>query len=292
MMLPFFVFLVAACLSGALVPIFVRFSLAEVPPLTVTAIRFIGAALILFPFWFAKKEMLKGKDIIFVIPFVMNMAFYSIGIQYTSITMGSILYAMVPLLVAVFGYFLLSEKLSKNHIIGLVLSLVGVGILLSKSIETSSIISFGTPLGNLIILGGVFAWSFWILGSRRLSKTYSSVTILFYAFLIGSIGLLFLLPFEWQVRPFIFSNISIKTGMSLIGVAIVSVVAYFLMQWLIKHTSAFVASLVQYGVVLFATIAGIILFQEQVSLELFIGAFFVIIGVFLATTYQQLKKIK
>lgn len=290
MISPFLAFLGASVLSGGLTPIFVRYAVIDVPPLTVTAIRFLGAAFILFFLWFPKREMIKGKDILKVIPFMFNMGLYSIGLQYTSVTMGSILYAVVPILVAILGYFLLAEKLSRNHIMGLTLSIAGIFLLLKGSIETNNLLSFGMPLGNVIILLAVFFWSFYLVGSRSLSKKYSSITILFFAFFVGSIGLTVLSFFEWRVRPFLLSSLTPRSIWSLVGLILLSVFGYILYQWLIKHTSAFIASLIQYGVVVFASIAGVIVFQERATFQLLLGALLVIFGVFLATTYQTIQK--
>ncbi len=290
-MLAFLVFFLNSFIGGSLNPVFVRFSEVDIPPITTTAIRFLGAALIMFPFWFKKRQMITIKDMIKVVPFAGNVVLYAIGIQYTSITMGSILYALVPLFVAVFGFFFIKEKLSKTHIIGLVSSLFGIIILFYGSIKTSSIFSFGTLLGNGIMILGLLSFSFFILGSRILSKKYTTTTILFFSFLVTALLLSILAPVEWTVRSISLNHVSYLTILSLCGLIVLSsVVNYFLYQWLIKNTSAFVASLTQYGTIVFAALSGIIIFHERPTAPLVIGALLVIFGVFVATTYGHIKK--
>ena len=293
MILPFLAFLLISFIGGAVNSILIRTVDSEIPPLTGAFLRFFGAFLLLLPFWFREKKLLKKDDLIKVIPFSINIALFSIAIQYTSVVMVNVIYALAPIVVAVFGFFLLKEKLLKEHIVGLIISLIGVGILIFGSFETQDILSFGTPLGNILIFIGVFFWSFWLLGSRSLSKTYTSFTILFSCFFVATMLLVFIIPFEWTIRPLSLSAISYKGLGSILGTILFSsIVVYFVYQWLIKHTSAFIGSLVQYGSVAFGALAGVIVYQERLTTQLIIGALLVVSGVFLATTYSQLQKRK
>lgn len=291
MILVFLVFLLISFIGGAVNGILIRFIALEIPPLTGSFIRFAVAAAVLLPFWLQKKEFIKKKDLLKVLPFSINAALFAIAIQYTSIIMANILYALVPVLVAFLGYLLLREKLAKQHIVGFLVSLVGTAILIKGSLETSDIFTFGEPLGNFLIIAGVLSWGFWIVGARSLSKSYSSLAIIFFVFLISAILLLVTLPFEWSIRPFILSNITTTGFASLLGVIFLSSIAlYYLYQWLIKNTSAFLASLVAYGSIAFGVLAGPVILHERLTAQLIIGVVFVICGVFFATTYTQLKK--
>lgn len=293
MILVFLAFLLVSFIGGAVNGILIRFIALEIPPLTGSFIRFMGAAVVLLPFWLQKREFIKKKDLLKVLPFSINAALFAIAIQYTSIIMANILYALVPVLVAFLGYLLLREKLAKQHIVGFLISLAGTAILIKGSLETSDIFTFGQPLGNFLIITGIFSWGFWIVAARSLSKSYSSLTILFFVFLTTAVLLLATLPFEWSIRPFILSNITAAGFASLLGVIFLSSVAlYFLYQWLIKNTSAFLASLVAYGSIAFGVLAGPVILHERLTTQLIIGVVLVICGVFFATTYTQLKKQK
>lgn len=283
-------FLVAA-FSGSSNPIFIRFATKEIPPITFSAMRFLLATIILFPFFIKQKERIAFKDLYKVLPYTANMSLYAIGIQFTSVTMSSILYTLAPIFSAYLGFILLKEKLLKMQIVGGFFAFLGTTILIYESIVKSDILSFGTPIGNLLIFIAVCSWGFYPIGARSLSKSYKNETILFYTFAITAILALLMVPFEWLVRPLNLSGISYVTYVSIAGSAIVGTsLYYFFYQWLIKNTSVFIASLILYVGVITASVYGAIFFGERVTTQFIFGAGFVLFGVFLATTYRHLKK--
>lgn len=287
---PFLAFLAVSFIGGGLNGVFVRIVSQEMGSLTGTFLRFFFATGLLLPFWLQRKEPLTRSDLVKFLPFSFNVILFSFAILYTSLTMSNIIYALVPLWVAMLGFFLLGEKLSDQHVWGLLVSLLGMAILVKGSFASGDIRSFGQPLGNLLIVLGVVFWGFWLVAARTLSKKYSITTTLFFSFLITTLVLVPLLPFEGSMRMFQW-DITAKGWGSLIGVILFSSVAnYFIYQWLIKNTSAFIASFVQYGAVVFGALTGVIVFAEKLTGELVLGGGFVIVGVFLATTYTQLKK--
>lgn len=284
MILPFLAFLLASFIGGALNSVFVRFVSLEFGSLTGSFLRFLGATLILLPFWLAKRESVSKNDLIKFLPFAINVSIFSVAIVHTSVIMANILYALVPLWVAFLGYYLLGEKLSKRHIFGLLISLFGMGFLIKESVEKADLSTFGTPFGNILILAGVFFWGFWLVGARALSKKYSLLTTLFFTFLITTILVFLILPFEKTLQVAATSNTTYVGIASLLGVILLSSIGlYFLYQWLVKHTSAFIASLIQYGGIAFAAFSGAVTFHEHLTVGLIIGGSLVIIGVFYAT---------
>lgn len=284
------IFLIAV-LTGSSNPVFIRFATTEVPPLTFTAARFLLAAFIFFLLWRKKKEFIKPSELYKLLPYTLNMSLYAVGIQYTSVTMSGILYTFAPVLTAIFGFFLLREGLSRLQVIGLSFAILGVALLFQGSIEANDIFSFGMPLGNVLILFAVCSWGFYPIGARSLSKTYSSATILLYSFAITALLLFLILPLEWQIRPFDFSKISQTAMVSLFGVTFIGTILFYSSyQWLIKHTTAFIASLNLYGGLVSSAVYGGVFFQERLTGKLIFGALLVVAGIFLATTYTQLKK--
>lgn len=290
MTLVLIVFLVAA-FSGSANPIFIRFGVAEIPPITFSALRMLVAAIILFPIWQKHKEIIPAKDLVNVLPYAINMGLYAIGIQYTSATMGSILYTLAPILSAVLAYFFLREKLSRVQILGAMSAVFGTAILIFGSIETKDIFSFGTPLGNMLIGMAVCSWGFYPIGIRNLSKKYANTTILFHGFVIAGGIFLLLSPLEWLVRPLVLTKLSYVTVVAVLGSSIIGTVFYyFCYQWLIKHTTAFIGSLSLYGGFIATSFYGAVFLGEHFTSKLFLGTVFVLLGVFLVTTYQKLKK--
>lgn len=290
MIVPFFIFISASFIAGGLNSAFIKIGALEFPPLTLTWIRVVGATLIFLPFWLQKKQVIPLKQLPGIFPFGINLALFSIGIQETSVIMANIIYTSVPIIVALLSYFLLKEKLSRLSIIGLILSIIGAAILLQGSLKTADVLSFGKPFGNLIVFLASVSWAIWYITSRSLTKHYSNITILFYAFLLSSILLIPPLPIEWLLKPFSLADITWKGISIILGLIFLSsLLLQILNQWLIKKTSAFFASFVQYGALIFSYSSGTIIFHEYLTLELLIGGSLIVFGVFLATTYNHIR---
>lgn len=290
-MLAIIIFLATCLIGGGANPTLIKMAVGELPPITVTWLRVSGAVLILLPFFLSSRERIPFKSLYKVLPFGLNLVLFSIGIQFTSVVMGNMLYSIDPIIVAFFGYIFLKEKLTMHSFIGLIVSLMGVAILISGSIKTSDLHSYGTPLGNSIVGLASLIWAFWFVTSRDLTKKYSNTTIIFYASLVTSLLLLPLLPFEWSAYALsLQSFFSPRTLSIILGVILITALLFqFLNQWLLKNTSAFFSSLTSYGSVFFAGLSGMIFFGENITIQLFLGGLFIITGVFLATTYKHIK---
>ena len=147
----------------------------------------------------------------------------------------------------------------------------------------------GTPIGNLLVSAGMFCWSFYYVFSSKISKYYSPLTIIFYNFVISLILALVLVVLGGSWRNLNLSHIPSSAWLSIIYVGIFSSAAYFYVnQWLIKHTSAFISSLQNYPAALVASILGIIFFKEKLTPNLVVAATLILTGVFLATSYNYL----
>lgn len=290
MFLVLLAFLVAS-LTGSLNPIFIRFATQEIPPITFTALRILLTVAVLYPIWQKRREVIAIRDLYKVLPYAINMGLYAIGIQYTSATMGAILYTLAPILSAILAVILLREQMSKPQLIGAMLAFFGTAILILGSIETRDIFSFGTPLGNILISLAVLSWGFYPIGIKSLTKKYANSTILFYGFVVTAILIVLILPIEWIIRPLILSDLSHVTFISVLGSSLIgTALYYFCYQWLIKHTTAFIGSLSIYGGTVAVAFYGFLFLGEHITGKLVVGAALVLFGVFLATTYTQLKK--
>lgn len=237
-----------------------------------------------FSNWIRNKHLLTANLL-----FAANWILFAFGIQYTSIIMSQLLYLPVALIVSAIGFLFLKEKLHPRQIFGLILTLLGMSLLIKNSIQSQDILSFGKPVGNLIIFAAVLSWSLYLVFSRKVSASYSPAAITFFNFLASAfISAFFLLS---PATKFNLQNVSGQAVFGLVALALFSsVIVFYLIQWLVKHTSAFIPSLTLYTTALFASIVGIIFFNEKLSTILIVASVFILIGVFMTTFNQQLKK--
>lgn len=289
------VFLIMS-LIGGVNAVLVKLSVGQFSPVLLVLFRSVIAAFILAPFIpiVGKKSLIKlrfSKNLIIAhFLFAGNWLFFAIGIQYTSVIMASIIYALTALIVGILGYVFLREKLSKEQIIGLILTLVGMAILSFGSLRTPDVLSFGTPLGNLIVIAGLLSWSSYVVVTRKISQSLSLLEITFFNFVLTSIIALMLLSLEIFTKRTVILNITVAGVLSLAALALFSsVIFFYLYQWLIKHTSAFISSLVLYPTTILGLIAGVIFFGEKLSYSLIAGGVIVILGVFIATSYKYIN---
>ncbi|MBI2337772.1 DMT family transporter [Candidatus Daviesbacteria bacterium] len=284
---------IANFVGGAIIPLFVKLGVGEMPPVLFTVLRFSIAFLILLPIYLKHQSLKINRQnfkwiFITSIFFTINVGLYSIGIQYTNVIISQILYAFVPVIVAFLGHFLLKERITKHEAIGSAVAFLGLVFLISQSFGEQ--ITFGRPLGNIIIMVGVISWSFYIILSRKITNSSSRVSMTLSNFLIAAVMLSILLPFEYKIRPFSLSEISSLGIISVLIVAVASVAFINLLQVGIKRTDAFIASLFSYIGPLSASITAVPFLGEKITLNLILGGILIIFGVFYAVSYLQLKK--
>ena len=274
-----------AALNAALT----KLAVSYIDPYAVVAGRFLFASALMLPFAVRKKHLKTiSKSLIIVnLFFAANILFFALGIGKTSLIISQIFYMLSPLVVAVLGYIFLKEKLTRDKIIGLVLTIFGMTFLISNSIQDPDILTFGTPLGNLLILIAVMSWSAYIVLSKRISKDYSPLKITSFNFFVTTILSLSIILINFKAyQSFAISNSGLST---IVLLAISTVGFFFVFQCVIKHTSAFISSLILYLNPVFAYGLGAILFNERLNLEFAIGSTLVIFGIFWATSLKQAR---
>ena len=284
------VFVLLSVIGGTNAPL-VKNGLKDFSPNTLVFLRFALASLILLPFVLKEKVNFRKSSFKYLIlgsSFMgINVILYAIGLQYTSIMMSQLIYVPKGLFVAVLGYILLKEVLSKNQKIGLVLTMAGMSILVYGSIQTQDVLSFGKPFGNLLILIGFFCSATYYVLSRKVSKDYSPLFITFLSFVFATIISTPFATYEYLSSGSV-GNIDSASILNLLALVIFSSIAvYYLAQWIIKHSSAYTAALALYMNFLVASVLGIVYFGEKLTLSFIIAASLIIFGVYISTKEKK-----
>ena len=286
------IFLLVLLFSGANIAL-IKYAGARISPIDLVFFRSAIAAVAIAPF-INKKELTKFKNDPKILSlagllFAVNWILFAYGIQKTSVIMGQLIYVPTALIVALLGYFFLKEKLNTKEAIGLVLSLVGISYLILGSFKTEDVLSFGTPLGNFLVVIAMFSWAFYLILTRAISKNFKPLTIIFIDFAIS--GLISSIFFISNIRNFYLVTFDVNLIMAILAIACLSSIGFFFLnQWLVKHSSAFISSMLVYPTTLSAIIYGTIFFKEKLEVSLLIGGFIMLIGVFLSTLDTIRKK--
>lgn len=223
--------------------------------------------------------------------FAVSIILATYSLQYTSVTMHQVIWAPQSLVVAAIAFLVLGEKLTKSHVIGLVITLFGALIIVNKIIGSGDFITFGTQFGNFLSILAFICSCLFVVFSKQSSKFYSPLAIVFSNFLFAAILSFTFVPLEISFSTFNANSISQDGIIAIISLALFSSVAvYLLYQILIKRTMAFIVTLTNYVSMVFAIILGSIFFGERMSAELVLGIAIVVIGVLLATSYKDILK--
>jgi drug/metabolite transporter (DMT)-like permease len=292
-------FLFIGQLAGStVVPIATKIGLQFTSPLLFVFLRFLFASILFFPFFvFSKRKKLGFSDykniMILALLLFFNVSLFTVGIQFTTVLMSQILYGATPIVVGILAQIFLHETLTKEKIIGLAIALSGMCFLFYQSATQQEHLTFGTPLGNVIIIGAMLGYSGWVLYSRALqtSQKYTSSQLSFFTFIFIALYMLFMLPIDKYLSSshmFVFSNYSLLYSI-LVGFG--SVILYFFIQLGIKYTNAFTASLFQYIGPFLTGIFSTIILHEKVTSSLFFGGILIIGGVFYATSFNYVMRL-
>jgi len=265
----------------------------SIPPFSLNFYRWLFAGLILLPF--TLNEIIKKKDYIFN-----NLGFFIIlgitsitifnstvyySLYYMQVISGVLMISTIPVWIMFISFILGIEKTNKFQIVGVILSLLGVLFIITKSdLEVIKNLAFNR--GDLIMALGMFAWALYSALLKKKTYEISQITLLEVVIISG---LIFLIPI--YILEMIFGN-QIVFGkpfiLTLSYVVIFPGLASFFF-WIkgISIIGANRAGVFLHLMPVFGSIMAIFLFNEKFMFYHLLGAIFIIAGITLSN-----KKIK
>lgn len=261
--------LLASIIWGT-VGVFARWSCLT--PLELSFLRLLFALITLF-FCLPKRQYFTVfylKDFLVIgvagILFAVDCLFFFHALQLTTLSNAVFPYSLQPAFVGLLTPLLLKERVEVKFVFAFTFSLVGLGILLIPSVIN---LSYADLNGIILALAGTFCLSVITLLTRLVDmNTYRFV---FYEMLIA---FLLLLPFVKVQSPLVLNN-----WLAIITIGVVhTALAYVYYYEGLKKVK------IQYGVTLgylvpvVASLAGLLLFKEAVSIFTIVGGLFIIIN--------------
>lgn len=99
--------------------------------------------------------------------------FETVGLQHTTAPKASLIIATVPVAVLVFARILIGERIRKLSLFGIIMSLAGIGVLITG--DPGFQWALGDHLlGDLLIIGAVITAALYMVGARDLGREYSA----------------------------------------------------------------------------------------------------------------------
>jgi len=122
-----------------------------------------------------------------------NQMMFIKGLSMTSPINASLLMITTPIMVLVFAYFLIKEKLGWAKILGIALGATGAALIVLSN--TSVAANDGNLLGDLFIVINASSYALYLVIIKPLLNKYHPITIVTWIFTFGAIVVL---PFGWS----------------------------------------------------------------------------------------------
>ena len=252
-------------------------------PRVIILMRITGAAIL---FWgvasfYKEKSIGKGDYLRLAIcalfGIAINQVMFFEGLNLTTPINASIIMVGTPILVLVFSYFILGEKISRNKIIGIILGFSGAGYLILQAGTLS--ISSGTFIGNIMILINASSYALFLVLVKPLMSKYSPITIMKWLF---TFGLIYVIPVSFFLLDETdFTVIPTNIWFSITYVILfTTVLAYFFNNYSLKNISPTMNSAYIYLQPFLATVVAIVMGKDALSWNEVFAAALIFAGVY------------
>ena len=249
--------------------LFLKINVTQMPILWGLSLRFIIAGIIFWLIYFFKKNKVKFNPEIQSIYIVYTLFNYTLcyyltywGAQYIYSNLGSILYSLSPITIALMAHFFLTDdKLNRKKILSMIIGFIGTILLLYN----------GNSFGGEKVFLGIFAillavvigsWPTIYIKKQRIKVDPIHLNAVGLSF-AGLIILLMAIIFDKSS----FSQINSNNIPSLLFLAIPgTVVTWGIYIWLLNHLPASQLSYVAFFPPIIAIIAGWVFLNETLSL--------------------------
>jgi len=248
---------------------------------------------ILLPFTF--KEILEKNKYIkenFLVISVMGIltisTFNSVvyfALNFTQVINAVLMLAAIPPTIIIFSSIMKIEKTNIFQISGLILSIFGVATIISNA-DIQKIISLNFNKGDIWMLVCVLSWS---LYSTLLKKSKLELSQFSLIQIMVTVGLIFLFP-QYLYEQSIGLDVKInKAFISILFYVVIfpAIAAYYCWQKAIELIGPNRSSMFIQLMPLFSALMAIIIFKEKFQLFHFIGASFIISGIYLSNRKTQ-----
>ena len=263
-------------------------TLFEIPPLTLNVFRWIAVWLILMPFTYKEiynnlSYVKKNWLVICFMGIITISTFNSVvyfALNYTQVINAVLVLAAIPAATIVCSSSMNIEKTNIFQLLGLFLSIIGIGSIISSG-DFQKIISLNFNKGDIWMLVCVITWSLYSTLLKKNKFKFSQFTLIQ---LMVSAGILFLIPQLFYEKS-IGLEVNFNKAFFIILFYVVvfpAIAAYYCWQKGVEIIGPNRASMFIQLMPLFSAVMAIIIFKEKFELYHFVGAAFIVSGIFLS----------
>lgn len=277
-------------------------------PIQITFLRFFIGSIVLLPLAIKNLNVrnisLHKSDFVFfsitgLTCVVISMVLYQLSILYCKASLVAILFSCNPVFVILLAYFVLKEKLYKQTVIAMLISLTGMVAIMNPFKMNLSII------GLAFVLLSAVTFALYSIISKLKTSEFGGIVVTCFSFMMGSAEM-FLLILLTKVKPIAaalsnsglktFANILILRGITLHSIPMLIYISlfvtglgfafYFLAM---EETSASTASIVFFIKPAIAPVLALIILKESIALNTLLGIALIIVGSLINFNVQKGK---
>jgi drug/metabolite transporter (DMT)-like permease len=273
--------------------LFIKLGLADLPPLTFAAIRFVFASVILALLILARGvRWPRSRDqwiliaVVGLLQFTLNYGLVFWGEQHIPSGLAAVLQSTFPAFGLVIAHFYLPyERITTTKVLGVLFGVLGVMIIFSDQLTIAGHMAL---LGSIALVFSAFFGSY----SNVLVKAYGTQIdpqVMAAGQMICGFPPLLVLGIATEGNPFRF-HWTARAIISLAYLVIVgSVIAFALYYWLVRHMEVTKTMLIALVTPVVAVVLGMAVLQEQLNWRLFAGAACIISGIGLIVLRKRQK---
>lgn len=289
------------CWAGA--GIAVKEALVVFSPLTLIVLRFSLAIvlMLLVGLLFRGHEVLglqrvDKRDIpLFVLGGLFQPFLYFIFETYTyqsfaSPTIAEAMLSTQPIMAPIFAFIILREKVTRNNVVGILLSTVGMLLLLLVGANNFAL---GNPWGVLLAVVTVSMSVGYTIILRRIPTRYSSLSIVFYVQLVALVlfyavwGIFDRQSLQDTIAP-LSADLSPVIAVGYLAV-FASVTAFILFCYTVRQIGVTRANVFNNVRPVFTALLMWVIFDEQLPIWKWVGIIVIVIGLFISQKQRKIE---
>ncbi len=263
-----------------------KIAYATFPPLTLGALRFVVATIVLGIALLIKQEFVKPslKDLGVMslsgaLGITLYFAMQNIGIHLTTASNAALIVGCYPAIATLLELIIYKVRPSAINVVGIFIAMAGVFILTFKDSVIGNGDGMNQQAGNLILIATGFVWTFYNFMTQKVVNKYPAITVSFYQTIAGTI---LFLPLTLVERDAWVSPTPISISALIYLGVLCSVIAFLLYNFGLRKIPPSRSVTLMNLVPIFGVIFSVLILHETVTLQQLAGGIIVIAGVLLS----------
>lgn len=278
--------------GAAVNPVLARVGTVTIPVLIFVLLRQFVTVLMFSPTYWKYRSKLFTRKILkhafwLSLLFGLNVTFFTLGINQTTLVASQLLYALLPITVSITAFFFLGEKLSFTKLLGIGLGFSGVILLVLNSLDQTQANVLGTFQGNATIFVAVLSYTAYLTYSKKYSAEIETDIRAGLSYFLLPVMFFPIAMYQIMAQSFQFSSVSFSSWIAVVGIGISSLVFMSLIQIGMSKLSATTVSFSTLLAPEIGALAGFMFYQEQLSWTLGLSLVLVLSGLFVHLSANQ-----